>query len=90
MVEIQGFPSLYAYQPVQAQTYRDVYGMLDGRGLPVVQAGGTPDPDLFIDQDIAIGTPIWHDWAKQMVFQWNADGSEYTEMNFGGNGKTDA
>ncbi len=25
-----------------------------------------------------------------MVFQWNADGSEYAEMNFGGNGKTDA
>lgn len=29
LVEIQGFPSLYAFQPVQAETYRDVYG-LDG------------------------------------------------------------
>ena len=48
------------------------------------------DPDLFIDPDIAAGTPIWHDWAKTIVFQWNADGSEYAEMNFGGNGKTDA
>lgn len=72
-----------------AETYRQVYGSLDARGLPVVQAGGTADPDLFIDRDIAVGTPIWHDWAKTMVFQWNADGSEYTEMNFGGNGKTD-
>jgi hypothetical protein len=27
LVEIQGFPSLYAYQPVLAQTYRDVYGL---------------------------------------------------------------
>ncbi len=27
LVEIQGFPSLYAYQPVVAQTYRDVYGL---------------------------------------------------------------
>ena len=27
LVEIQGFPSLYAYQPVQAQTYCDVYGL---------------------------------------------------------------
>ncbi len=27
LVEIQGFPSLYAYQPVQAETYRDVYGL---------------------------------------------------------------
>ena len=25
LVEIQGFPSLYAYQPVVAETYRDVY-----------------------------------------------------------------
>ena len=30
LVEIQGFPSLYAYQPVLAETYRDVYGL---RGL---------------------------------------------------------
>jgi hypothetical protein len=29
LVEIQGFPSLYAYQPVVAETYRDVYS-LDG------------------------------------------------------------
>jgi hypothetical protein len=27
LVEIQGFPSLYAFQPVQAETYRDVYGL---------------------------------------------------------------
>ncbi len=75
-----------------ADTYRRVYGTLDARGLPVLRDGtsGTPDADLFIDQDIATGTPIWHDWAKTMVFQWNADGSEYAEMNFGGNGKTDA
>ncbi len=80
-----------------ADTYRKVYGTLDGRSLPVVRddtapasAGQTADADLFIDQDIAVGTPIWHDWAKTIVFQWNADGSEYIELNFGGNGKTDA
>jgi hypothetical protein len=27
LVEIQGFPSLYAYQPILAETYRDVYGL---------------------------------------------------------------
>lgn len=27
LVEIQGFPSLYAYQPFLAQTYRDAYGL---------------------------------------------------------------
>jgi len=75
-----------------ADTYRRVYGTLDGRGVPVVRdaGGGQADAGLFIDQDIAVATPVWHDWAKTMVFQWNADGSEYAEMNFGGNGKTDA
>ena len=37
-----------------------------------------------------IAAPIWHDWAKTIVFQWNADGSEFPELNFAGNGKTDA
>ncbi len=75
-----------------ADTYRRVYGTLDAKGMPVVRdgEGQVADADLFIDQDIAIATPIWHDWAKTIVFQWNADGSEYIEMNFGGNGKTDA
>jgi hypothetical protein len=27
LVEIQGFPSLYAFQPLVAETYRDVYGL---------------------------------------------------------------
>ena len=27
LVEIQGFPSLYAYQPMLAEAYRDVYGL---------------------------------------------------------------
>src|ERR1017187_8146279 len=27
LVEIQGFPSLYAYQPVMAECYRDAYGI---------------------------------------------------------------
>lgn len=47
-------------------------------------------PDLFISEDLMIAAPIWHDWAKTMVFQWNADGTEFAEYNFGGNGKTDA
>ena len=75
-----------------ADTYRKVYGTLDAKGLPALRDGpnGTADKDFVIDQDIAIGAPIWHDWAKTIVFQWNADGSEYAELNFGGNGKTDA
>jgi hypothetical protein len=43
-----------------------------------------------LNQDLLIAAPVWHDWAKAMVFQWNADGSEFTELTFGGNGSTDA
>ncbi len=45
--------------------------------------------DVLINQDWVIGAPAWHDWAKMMVFQWNADGSIFDEFNFGGNGHTD-
>lgn len=38
---------------------------------------------------LIIGAPLWHDWAKPMVFQWNANGTEFVELNFGGNGVTD-
>src|SRR5262249_48353885 len=41
---------------------------------------------LGIDADIVLAAPMWHDWAKTFVFQWNADGSEFTELNFGGFG----
>jgi hypothetical protein len=42
-----------------------------------------------VNQDVILAAPIWHDWAKMMVFQWNADGTEFTELNFGGAGVTD-
>lgn len=47
------------------------------------------DSDIYISNDLLIAAPIWHDWAKSMVFQWNANGTEFEELNFGGNGKTD-
>ena len=49
---------------------------------------GTPSI-LYIDQDIILGAPLWHDWAKSIVFQWNADGTEFQELSIGGNGVTD-
>jgi len=62
-------------------------------GLPRVARKNAPAgkaQDAFvIDNDIVVGAPMWHDWAKTMVFQWNADGTEFVELNFGGNGKTD-
>ena len=41
LVEIQGFPSLYAYQPVVAECYRDAYGL--DPGLSTIPAGLTLD-----------------------------------------------
>jgi hypothetical protein len=72
-----------------AATYRGEYGQLGFGRLPVAQ-GTSPRPENgFINQDLILAAPIWHDWAKMMVFQWNADGTEFTELNFGGNGVTD-
>ena len=73
-----------------ADTYRQIYGHSRRDGLP--QIGGddsSADDGFFIDQDIIVGAPLWHDWAKPIVFQWNSDGSEFAELNFGGNGTTD-
>ena len=76
-----------------ALNYRLVYGSLGKDGLPrVALKPGTEKKisDAFvIDNDIVLGAPMWHDWAKTLVFQWNADGTEFVELNFGGNGKTD-
>ncbi len=47
-------------------------------------------PWTGLDEDVILAAPIWHDWAKSIVFQWNADGSEFQEFNFGGKGSNDA
>jgi hypothetical protein len=79
-----------------ANEYRAVYGHAGRAGFPTIdeddlgtQTRRDHDVDILIDEDIILGAPIWHDWAKSMVFQWNADGSEFTELNFGGAGIND-
>jgi len=77
-----------------AADYRMTYGHVNEEGLPAIDLRGEarfgqPDADLGINQDLIIAAPIWHDWAKTIVFQWKADGSEFEEFNFGGNGRTD-
>jgi hypothetical protein len=87
-----------------AQGYHMVYGTTGPNGLPIVarQAEDTDDAKarrshasnkttspFQIDSDVVLAAPMWHDWGKTIVFQWNQDGSEFTELNFGGNGKTD-
>jgi len=57
-----------------ASTYRRVYA---------------DDKADAIDEDVVIAAPLLHDWAKTLVLQWNADGTEFTEFSFGGNGATD-
>ncbi|HET8966520.1 MAG TPA: hypothetical protein VFN20_09920 [Candidatus Acidoferrum sp.] len=81
-----------------AQEYRQIYGHPGAKGLPTVPREnqghfaapeGNGDSDIFIDEDLILGAPLWHDWAKPIVFQWNINGSEFTELNFGGFGATD-
>jgi hypothetical protein len=77
-----------------AAYYRRVYGSSAPDALPAVIAA-VPNPqvvagaDIYLDQDIVVAAPLWHDWAKSIVFQWNSDGTEFQELNFGGNTQTD-
>ena len=68
-----------------AQDYRVMYGQSRGQS----STGAAREPDIMIDPDVVIAAPIWHDWAKAIVFQWNNDGSEFQELSFGGNGTAD-
>jgi hypothetical protein len=77
-----------------AENYRRIYGTVGKAGLAeVTPAGGrVPGPDaasIVIDEDLMLLAPMWHDWTKVIVFQWTAEGGEFPELNFGGNGKTD-
>lgn len=77
-----------------AANYRRVYGHHGASGLPVIAAAdGRHDQDdsvdVDIDEDIIVGAPLLHDLAKPLVLQWNVDGTEFAELNFGGNGSTD-
>ena len=77
-----------------ANEYRKVYGYSYG-GLATLNPTHSGDllgenyADIFIDENIILAAPIWHDWAKSIVFQWKSDGSEFQELSFGGNGVSD-
>ena len=45
--------------------------------------------NISIDRDLVLAAPAWHDWAKTMVFQWTAEGTEFSELSFGGTGRGD-
>ncbi len=77
-----------------ASEYRNIYGEFPAGGLPIVNAGvvASPQPQNvagllpFLDGDLIVGAPLWHDWAKPIVFQWNADGTLFPELSIGGSG----
>ncbi len=77
-----------------ANGYRRVYGHSEG-GLPAIDLSNASPlvsckpADIFLSEEVMIAAPIWHDWAKPMVFQWNSDGTEFRELSFGGNGIND-
>jgi hypothetical protein len=68
-----------------ANNYRRVFGRSGFDGLAEIE-GIVPRPDVIVDEDVMIAAPLWHDWAKAIVFQWNADGSEFAELHIGGTG----
>lgn len=82
---------LSQYEFVYGQSEREGFAQID---LRQERDRGDDSPghlrDLAIDRNVIIAAPIWHDWAKSIVFQWNVDGSEFFELNFGGAGATDA
>ena len=76
----------------RADEYRHVYGHVNEAGFPVVDPNtASPGDDdsktvIYIDQDIIVGAPLWHDWAKPFVLQWNSDGTIFQELPIGGPG----
>ena len=68
-----------------AEDYRVMYGQSSSAG----SRHAVQESDIMIDPAVIIAAPIWHDWAKAIVFQWNNDGTEFQELSFGGNGVAD-
>ncbi|GAC1360238.1 MAG: hypothetical protein NVSMB3_08100 [Acidobacteriaceae bacterium] len=77
-----------------AEEYANVYGHTNRAGLAVLNIRGIYEPApvegtpnvLKLSHDLIAGAPMWHDWAKSIVFQWKADGTEFPELNIGGSG----
>ena len=76
----------------RAEEYRLVYGHQNENGsFSVARGAGSTDAKeaksaVYIDPEIILGAPLWHDWAKPIVLQWNADGTIFDELQIGGPG----
>jgi len=60
-----------AFNSVSAQNFARGYQRIYGE-------------DLRFHEDVLIAAPLWHDWAKTYVYQWNADGAEFQEITIAG------
>jgi hypothetical protein len=68
-----------------ANNYRRVFARSTIDGLPEID-GFFSRHDIEISEDLMIAAPLWHDWAKAIVLQWNADGTEFKELHIAGTG----
>jgi hypothetical protein len=68
LVEIQGFPSLYAYQPVMAECYRDAYRI--DPSLAALPDGLTLDQYRALLRDAIVGS---HDPANVILLEIDPD-----------------
>ena len=68
-----------------AENYRRVFGRSALDGAAEID-GIAPRGDTGLDHDLVVAAPLWHDWAKAIVLQWNADGSEFAELHIAGTG----
>ena len=83
LVVHESFNSL-SYQSF-ADNYRRVFGRSAIDGSAEID-GVIARTDARIDQDVVVAAPLWHDWAKAIVLQWNADGTEFAELRIAGTG----
>jgi hypothetical protein len=69
LVEIQGFPSLYSYQPVMAECYREAYGI--DPGLATLPGGLTLDEYHACCAEAIVGE---HDPANVILLEIDPPG----------------
>jgi hypothetical protein len=75
------------------QGYQRTYLSENKEGFPVMALPSmkpSKQARQYMNDDVLCAAPIWHDWSKIFVTQWHEDGSIFRELEFGGNGKTDA
>jgi hypothetical protein len=69
-----------------ADNYRRMFAHDGWQGLAEIEGPVARRRDIAISEDITIAAPLWHDWAKAIVLQWNADGTEFAELHIAGTG----